>query len=256
METLMNPAILTVLVFVPTLAVVVAMFIVLWRERSSPRAAAVAIAAGIVLALWALLVTVLGRRGVFVQPDTRTFPPIGKALLLAFAGLTVSLAASPSLRGLLANQKNLIRLNVWRLMGVLFLLLMRTGQMPALWALPSGLGDILVGATAFAVASRLDRPGGRRLAIVFNVVGLVDLVVAVALGITTSAGPARLFHTVPTSEVATRFPLVLVPAFLVPLAFALHVVSLLQLLGRSWAPRTAAAGVAPLTRLPTAGALR
>lgn len=249
----MNPTILTVLVVVPTVAVVVAMGLVLWRERSSPRSAAVAVAAGIVLALWAALVTVLGRREFFVQPDTHTFPPIGKALLLAFAGLTVSLAASPSLRGLLANQKNLIRLNVWRLVGVLFLLLMKNGQMPALWALPAGLGDILVGATAFPVASRLARPGGHRLAIAFNVVGLLDLVVAIGLGVTTNTGPGQLFHTVPTSALVTHFPLVLVPAFLVPLAFALHMVSLLQLLGRSWAPRTVAAGVAPLTRLPTSG---
>jgi hypothetical protein len=33
----------------------------------------------------------------------------------------------------------------------------------------------------------------------------------------------------------TRFPLALVPTFLVPLAFTLHVVSLSQLLGGTWA---------------------
>jgi hypothetical protein len=216
--------------------VVVAVFLVLWRERSSPRTAVVAIATGVVLALWAISVIALGRRGFFLQPDTRTFPPIGKALLLAFAGLTVSLAASPSLRSLLTNQKNLIRLNVWRLVGAIFLLLMVAGQMPALWALPSGIGDLVVGLTAFWVASRLDQPGGRRLAVFFNLFGLADLVVAVGLGMTTNIGPARLFHTEPTSELATHFPLVIVPAFLVPLAFALHVISLWQLLGRSWAP--------------------
>jgi hypothetical protein len=31
-----------------------------------------------------------------------------------------------------------------------------------------------------------------------------------------------------------HFPLVLVPTFLVPLAFALHVISLTQLLGSNW----------------------
>jgi hypothetical protein len=71
----------------------------------------------------------------------------------------------------------------------------------------------------------------RRTATVFNVAGLADLVLAVALGIATNAGPLQVFHTVPTSELITQFPLVLVPTFLVPLAFALHVISLAQLLG-------------------------
>jgi hypothetical protein len=50
----------------------------------------------------------------------------------------------------------------------------------------------------------------------------------------TSPGPAQVFHTTPTSELATRFPLALVPTFLVPLAWMLHVVSLWQLVAGSW----------------------
>jgi hypothetical protein len=65
---------------------------------------------------------------------------------------------------------------------------------------------------------------------------MTDLVVAVGLGVTTNPGPVQLFHTTPTSVLITRFPLVLVPAFLVPLAFTIHVISLWQLLGFRWAP--------------------
>jgi hypothetical protein len=39
---------------------------------------------------------------------------------------------------------------------------------------------------------------------------------------------------VPTSELVTHFPLALVPAFLVPLTFVLHIVSLWQLFGLRW----------------------
>jgi hypothetical protein len=63
---------------------------------------------------------------------------------------------------------------------------------------------------------------------------MADLVVAVGLGVMSSPGAAQVFHTTPTSELATRFPLVLVPTFLVPLAFVLHVISLWQLLGGPW----------------------
>jgi hypothetical protein len=45
----------------------------------------------------------------------------------------------------------------------------------------------------------------------------------------TNSGPMQVFHTVPTAELLTEFPLALVPAFLVPLAVMLHVLALLQL---------------------------
>jgi hypothetical protein len=238
----MSIELLAVLVLAPTAAVVVALFVMMWRERSSPREAAVAIAAGTALAVWAIAATMLAARGAFIQPDAHTTPPVGINLVVVLAALAVSLTASASLRRLLGNQKNLIRMNLWRLEGVVFLLLMAVGQMPALWALPAGIGDVIVGATAFWVASRLDTPGGRRLAIGFNLFGVLDLVVAIGLGITTNPGPAQLFQTMPTSALVTHFPLALVPTFLVPLAFMLHVISLWQLLGGGWAAVPTQAG--------------
>jgi hypothetical protein len=116
-----------------------------------------------------------------------------------------------------------------------FLVLMAHGQMPALWALPAGIGDVIVGAAAPWIARHLETPEGRRRAVIFTLFGMADLVVAVGLGVMTSPGPAHVFHTTPTSQLATEFPLALVPTFLVPLAFVLHVVSLRQLLGDTWA---------------------
>ena len=230
----MSSQLLAWLVVVPMAAVVVAVFAVMWRERTSTRTALVAVIAGAVLAAWAALTVVLALRGFYKPPDTRSPPPVGIQLAIALVGLALFLAISPSLRSLLTNQENLIRLNAWRLVGAVFLVLMLAGQMPALWALPSGIGDVIVGLAAFSVANRLDRPGGRRLAIIFNLFGLADLVVAIGLGIMTNTGPAQVFHTTPTSELATQFPLALVPTFLVPLAFVLHFVSLWQLFGLTW----------------------
>jgi hypothetical protein len=58
----------------------------------------------------------------------------------------------------------------------------------------------------------------RAPSVIVNLFGLVDLIVAIGLGIMTNPGPAQVFHTTPPSELVTRFPLVLVPTFLVPLA--------------------------------------
>jgi hypothetical protein len=225
----MSTELLAVLVAVPAVVVVVTMFLVLWRERTSPRTAAVAVASGVVLAAWGVATAVAAARGVYAPPPGNRPPPIGLQLLSALAVLGIAVLASPSLRSLLRNRKNLLRLNLWRLEGAVFVALMFTGQMPALWALPAGIGDVLVGLFAFGVARRLDEPGGRRRAVLFNLLGLLDLVVAVGLGVTTSPGPANIFHTVPTSELVTHFPLALVPGFLVPMAFMLHLVSLWQL---------------------------
>jgi hypothetical protein len=225
----MPQQLLVALVVIPTALVVIALFVVMWRERTSPRSAGIAVLSGLVLTGWAITTAVLACSGFYRQPDSSTPPPVGIQLSIAVAVMGAGLWSSPTLRGLLRHQKNLIRLNVWRLEGALFLALMFTGQMPALWAIPAGAGDVLIGASAFWVAAQLDSPGGRRRAVIFNLLGLLDLVVAVGLGVTTSPGPLQLFHTTPTAELVTRFPLALVPGFLVPLAFMVHFVSLSQL---------------------------
>ena len=230
----MSP-LLSAAVLVPTALVVVALFAVLWEGRRSRRETLTALLGGAALAAWAAIATAAARQGLLQPRDPGSFPPVGVALAGTLGALAASLALSPSLRGLLTRQAALVRLHLWRLEGLVFLLLMVQGQVPALWALPAGVGDVLVAATAPWIASRIDTPRGRRRAVAWNLLGMADLIVAVGLGIMTNPGPAGVFHTTPTSELLTRFPLVLVPTFLVPLAFTLHVISLWQLLGGAWA---------------------
>ncbi len=225
----MSQELLVALVVIVTALVVVALFAILWRERTSPRSAWIAGLSGVVLAAWAIATAVLASSGFYQVPNTHDPPPVGIQLVTVLAILSACLWLSPTLRGLLRNRKNLLRLNVWRLAGAIFLALMFAGQLPAVWAIPAGVGDVLIGAAAFPVAARLDAPGGRRRAVVFNLLGVLDLVVAIGLGITANPGPAQLFHTTPDAELLTRFPLALVPGFLVPLAFMVHFVSLWQL---------------------------
>lgn len=225
---------LAVIIVALSAVVVIAIFLVLWRARTSARQARIAVASLIALTAWAAGAAIFARRGLFQDSDLRGPPPVGIALGMALILLAACLGTSPSLRALLTNQRHLILLNLWRLVGAIFLILMATGRMPAVWALPAGIGDILVGAMAPWTARNVHTPEGRRRAILFNLFGMGDLVVAVGLGVMTNPGPLQLLDTTPTSELATRFPLALVPTFLVPLAFVLHVVSIWQLLGGSW----------------------
>ena len=230
---------LPIAVLIPVTLVVVSIFMVLWRERTSERGTWVALTSGIVLAVWAIVNTVLSYQGMY--HTATSFPPIGINLIIVLLVLALSLIVSRTLRGLLTRQSSLIRLHVWRLEGIVFLILMLLGQLPALWALPAGIGDVLIGVTAFSVARGVETPQGKRRAIFWNLFGMFDLIVAVTLGVTTNPGPAQIFHTTPMSELLTQFPLALVPTFLVPLAFTLHVISLWQLLGGTWARQPSAA---------------
>jgi hypothetical protein len=64
------------------------------------------------------------------------------------------------------------------------------------------------------------------LVLAWNLFGLADLVVAVMTGMLTSPSPFQLFAFDLPNELASQFPLVLVPVFLVPLSILLHLASL------------------------------
>ncbi|HEY1307682.1 MAG TPA: hypothetical protein VGF24_29210 [Vicinamibacterales bacterium] len=235
----MSTVLLGVVIVALAAAVVVAIFRVMWSARTSARQSPIAVASAVTLSLWAIITALLAQRGFYQPHDAYSPPTVGIALGLTLAVLAAWLFLFPPLRALLTNQRHLILLNLWRLVGVVFLMLMATGQMPALWALPAGIGDLIVGVTAPWIARHVDTREGKRRAIAFNLFGMADLIVAVGLGVMTSPGPAQVFSTTPTSEFATQFPFALVPTFLVPLAFVFHVVSLWQLLSETWVTRPA-----------------
>jgi hypothetical protein len=63
----------------------------------------------------------------------------------------------------------------------------------------------------------------------WNVLGLVDLAVAVTTGMLTSPSPVQRFALEAPNDLISAFPLVLVPTFLVPIFIVLHFASLKKL---------------------------
>jgi hypothetical protein len=197
---------------------------------------------GLALAGWLVATTFLAINGAYRPAPGEVVPGIGIALVLALAGLGFAVAALPPLRAVLAHphlQPSLLALQVWRIEGLVFLILMALGQLPALFAVPAGLGDLAVGLSAPLMARNLHRRG---LAIAWNLFGLADLALAISLGVTASPGPTKLFFTTPTAAAMTAFPMALIPTFLVPLSIGLHLVSLRFLLSAE--PRGAGAPAA------------
>jgi hypothetical protein len=116
----------------------------------------------------------------------------------------------------------------WRLVGFTFVLLQARGVLPAIFAMPAGYGDMAIGATATFVAWTLANPARRNSFILWQLLGIADLVNAVGLGTT-----ARLLSPGSTSMAPlTVLPLSLIPTFLVPLFLIFHVICIAQ--ARAW----------------------
>jgi hypothetical protein len=150
-------------------------------------------------------------------------------------------AASETFRqfALSLNPRILTGAQGWRIIGFTFVLLQARDLLPAIFALPAGYGDMVIGATATLVAWQLASPSHRNSFILWQVLGMTDLVTAVSLGTTARlldpSGPSMLPLTV--------LPLSLVPTFLVPLFMILHVICIAQ--ARSW--KTVSVGTRQVT---------
>ncbi len=128
----------------------------------------------------------------------------------------------------------------FRVAGVFFLFYLAFGHLPALFALPAGLGDIAAGIAAPLAARKLAQGTGRRATLWFNAFGITDLVVAGTLGALTGY---QLLNVTPSAAPISELPLALVPTVTVPLLLALHVTSVITL---ARAPRPAPSVAGPL----------
>lgn len=185
-----------------------------------------------VLALWLVVVFLLGAAGLFVRaPGTPPLP----ILLGVTAPLFVFCAAYRGSAAFRAYVRSLdlpraTAMQAWRAGGLGFLALYAHRVLPGVFAWPAGLGDIAIGVTAPWVALALERRGGfvaSRRFVVWNLLGILDLVVAVSVGGLSSYLASGTAGEATTSPMA-QLPLVLIPAYLVPLFLMVHATALIQ----------------------------
>jgi hypothetical protein len=129
----------------------------------------------------------------------------------------------------------LIALQLYRVFGSQWLAYWLHAQLPGVWALPAGIGDVLTGLFALpaAIAVATGTAEGRKGVILWNIFGMADLAVAITLGMITSPGPFQLVVSTTPGINAGAYPNVLIPAFVVPSSILLHALSLRQLRRRS-----------------------
>jgi hypothetical protein len=186
----------------------------------------------IALTVWLLLVISLGLAGAFVGvPGTPPLPiAIGLAapLALFFASLRLSRSFREFVLSL--DLKVIAGMQAWRWAGLGFLSLYAHDVLPAVFALPAGLGDMAIGVAApWIILKLLRQPGfaasGRFIS--WNILGILDLFIAVSIGTLSAFLATGAPGEISTAPMAT-LPLLLIPAFLVPLFLMLHTAALMQ----------------------------
>lgn len=184
----------------------------------------------IVLSLWLII-----RIGLSIGSSDGSV--LGAPVTVGFVvfGITVGtlpLAFSPIYRKIISATPLtwIIAIHASRIVGGSFLALLDMKLLPREFALPAGYGDITVSIlaliTVYALATR--KPYARTLALVWNVLGILDFISALVTGTVFIAPFARQLSAAGVSLSYLNYVLI-IPSFGVPLISVLHVYSLYQL---------------------------
>jgi len=175
--------------------------------------------------VWLIAVAALGAIGAFEALR----PPAPQVILVSLTLLTLLAATviAPLRRWTATvDPRVLVVLHLTRVLaGGYFLVLYRRGELPYAFAVPGGIGDIVVGLLALWLLAAVTPSGtrGRRIYAGWNVLGLIDILFVVATATRIALGdPGALAPLL-------RLPLSVLPTWLVPLIIASHVILAVRL---------------------------
>jgi hypothetical protein len=187
---------------------------------------------------WFVWVVGLGASGAITNGGAIGLPGLGVSVAGPIVFLFFWVRRSDRLRSELldAPMTRLITMNVVRILGVSFLLLYAHGRVSSTFAHTAGWGDILIGLAAWPLAKLVQSRGPSSAPWVYgwNLLGLIDLALAIGLGVTSADGPLHLIHESPGSNIMTTLPWILIPGFLVPLLSCSHLAIFFKLRARAW----------------------
>jgi hypothetical protein len=186
----------------------------------------------IALAVWLALVWTLGACGVFTNPLGTPPLPLLLGVGVPIAGFLIAYRFSRAFQEFVLTYDLRLGAGIqaWRFAGLGFLALYAQGVLPAAFALPAGLGDMAIGMTApWIMLALLRRPSfaASRLFVVWNLLGMLDLIAAVSSGGLNSLVARGIAGEI-TMRPMTELPLILIPAYFVPIFFMLHLSALFQ----------------------------
>jgi hypothetical protein len=188
------------------------------------------VALGLVLGVWFLAAAGAADAGWLIAAPGR--PP-----LAVFAAIAVPVGLFSAAYALSRRFREYVRagdpvlltyIQAWRVIGLVFLVLMSFGLLPGAFAVPAGWGDVAVGVSAPFVARWLAVRGAGRIGwsvIGWHLLGILDF--AGAVGTATAVRTAGGLDG-DRMDIMVRLPLSLIPTFGVPVFFILHLAAIAQ----------------------------
>ena len=119
------------------------------------------------------------------------------------------------------NLRWLISFHLVRFVGIYFLYLYRMNELPYGFAVWGGLGDIVVAMFAVVI---LFFASGRPVVIIWSVLGLADILAVAATAAQSEMAVPGSMHQL------DKFPLILLPTFVVPMIIVTHGLMLVRVL--------------------------
>ncbi len=181
---------------------------------------------------WLAIISCMAYLGFF--EDFSSWPPRVIFVLAPPMLLSVGLLFSPFFRLLLRTipPSWLVHIQAFRILMELFLWMgYKGGYVPAQMTFEWLNFDIIAGLTAplaglvFFGQRRFRKPE----AILWNVSGMILLFNILIIAILSTPSPWRVFHNEPANTFVATFPFILIPGFIVPFAFSMHLFSLYQI---------------------------
>jgi hypothetical protein len=190
------------------------------------------------VALWAAVVAGLAAIGAFAPSATGQIPGPGLAFIAAIVALFGTFGLSPRFRNALLAipMPVLVGLNIIRVGGIFFLLLLADQRLSSPFAGSAGWGDIITGFAAIPLTLALVRKARLLWPVVlWNAFGSLDLVTAISLGMLSAPGtPFQVFTAAPGTVAMSDVPWIIIPAILVPIFFLLHFIIAAKLRSANW----------------------
>ncbi len=190
--------------------------------------------------LWIALSGILAANGFFTE--FQAMPPRFVLLILPPLLFIMWLAFSPSFALLLhaIPQAWLIYIQLFRIIVEIVLwLVFLDNIIPVQMTFEGRNFDILTGLTAPVVAYFCfhRKVWSWKAAVVWNILGIALVVNIVLISILSAPTPFRVFMNEPANTFIAHLPFVWLPAFVVPVAYWLHILSIKQLLSKKEAAK-------------------
>lgn len=186
----------------------------------------------VIVIVWAALIIILSTRGTFATVPSQPPLPILISFLVPPILFLIGYALSAKVRAVALglDLRLLTALQAWRVIGGVFLILMSLNLLPGTFAWPAGVGDLIVGGYAPFVVLSIGRrtPRWRTHVVLLNVLGLLDLVTAIASGVLSGSSPIGVLRGPVTTDIMQQLPLSLIPSFAVPAWVIMHLISFLK----------------------------